>query len=89
MHLASSGRVIVQLTQKLDEGQILYDKKGTKVAKIMELIGPVKRPFASAKPLTNNIKKFIGQRAFTIAQTPGNEKNKRRKNEHIRKTKLS
>ena len=79
MHLASSGRVIVQLTQKLDEGQILCDKKGTKVAKIMELIGPVKRPFASAKPLTNNIKKFIGQSVFTIPQNPDNEKNRRRK----------
>ena len=89
MHLASSGRVIVQLTQKLDEGQVLCDKKGTKVAKVMELIGPVKRPFASAKPLTNNIKKFIGQSVFTIAQTPSKEKNRRIKNEYIRKTKLS
>ena len=89
VHLASSGRVIVQLTQKLDEGQILCDKKGTKVAKVMELIGPVKRPFASAKPLTNNIKKFIGQSVFTLVQAPGNEKNRRRKNERIRKTKLS
>ena len=89
MHLASSGRVIVQLTQKLDEGQILCDKKGTRVAKVMELIGPVKRPFASAKPLTNSIKKFIGQSVFVISHTPSNEKNKRRKNEHIRKSKLS
>ena len=79
MHLASSGRVIVQLTKKLDEGQILCDKKGTRVAKVMELIGPVKRPFASAKPLTNNIKKFVGQSVFTITQTPDNEKNRRRK----------
>ena len=79
MHLASSGRVIVQLTQKLDEGQVLCDKKGTKVAKVMELIGPVKRPFASATPLTNNIKKFIGQSVFTLAQVPGNEKNRRRR----------
>ena len=79
MHLASSGRVIVQLSKKLDEGQILCDKKGTKVAKVMELIGPVKRPFASAKPLTNNIKKFVGQSVFAVTQTPDNEKNRRRK----------
>ena len=79
MHLAASGRVIVQISNKLAEGQILCDEKGTRVAKVMELIGPVKRPFASAKPLTNNIKKFIGQSVFTLAQTPGNEKNRRRK----------
>ena len=50
MHLAGSGRVIIQLTDELSEGVILCDEKGTKVAKIMELIGPVKKPIASATP---------------------------------------
>ncbi len=45
MHLAGSGRVIIQLSDVLSEGVILCDDKGTKVAKVMELIGPVKRPF--------------------------------------------
>jgi len=68
MHLAGSGRVIIQLSNKLVEGQILCDKKGTRVAKVMELIGPVRRPFASATPLTNNIKKYIGKSVFAIEQ---------------------
>ena len=46
MHLAGSGRVIVQLSKELVEGQILCDSKETRVAKVMELIGPIKRPFA-------------------------------------------
>ncbi len=70
MHLAGSGRVIVQLSKKLDEGQILCDEKGTRVAKVMELIGPVSRPFASAIPLTNNIKKFVGKSVFASEQSP-------------------
>ena len=61
MHLAGSGRVIIQLSKELVEGQILCDDKGTRVAKVMELIGPVKRPFASATSLTNNINKFIAR----------------------------
>ena len=69
MHLASSGRVIIQLSNKLVEGQILCDKKGTRVAKVMELIGPVRRPFASATPLTNNIKKYIGKSVFAVEQS--------------------
>ena len=69
MHLAGSGRVIIQLSEKLDEGQILCDKNGTRVAKVMELIGPVKRPFASATPLTNSIKKYIGKNVFVDKQT--------------------
>ncbi len=82
MHLAGSGRVIVQLSNKLDEGQILCDEKGTRVAKVMELIGPVKRPFASATPLTNNIKKYIGKRVFASEQSSVNtyKKFRRRKN---------
>ena len=79
MHLAGSGRVIVQLYNKLAEGQILCDEKGTRVAKVMELIGPVRRPFASAMPLTNNIKKYIGKSVFAIEQTPGNTHKKIRR----------
>ena len=70
MHLAGSGRVIIQLSNELVEGQILCDEKGTKVAKVMELIGPVSRPYASATPLTNNIKKFIGKSVFASEESP-------------------
>jgi len=79
MHLAGSGRVIIQLTDALSEGVILCDAKGTKVAKVMELIGPVKRPFASATPLTNNIKKYIGKAVFAVEFSPAKEKFRRRK----------
>jgi RNA-binding protein len=81
MHLAGSGRVIIQLSKELAEGQILCDKKGTRVAKVMELIGPVSRPFASATPLTNNIKKFIGTSVFADEEAPvtTNKKFRRRK----------
>lgn len=80
MHLAGSGRVIIQLTDELSEGVILCDEKGTKVAKVMELIGPVKRPFASATPLTNNIKKYIGKAVFATETSPAKkEKFRRRK----------
>jgi len=80
LHLAASGRVIIQLSDELSEGVILCDEKGTRVAKVMELIGPVKRPFASATPLTNNIKKFIGKAVFVIESSPAKkEKSRRRK----------
>ena len=81
MHLAGSGRVIIQLSNELVEGQILCDKKGTRVAKVMELIGPVSRPFASATPLTNNIQKYIGKNVFAVDEPPVSRPKKfRRKN---------
>ena len=79
MHLAGSGRVIIQLSKELVEGQILTDAKGTRVAKVMELIGPVRRPFASASPLTNNIKKYIGKNVFADDNSPANTKKKNRR----------
>ena len=79
MHLAGSGRVIVQLSKELVEGQILCDKNGTRVAKVMELIGPVKRPFASATPLTNNIKKYVGESVFASEELPVNSPKKFRR----------
>ena len=79
MHLARSGRVIVQLTKLVEEGQILCDEKSGKVAKVMELIGPVTKPYASAAPLTNNIKKFTGKKVFALENSPAKKQKIRRK----------
>ena len=46
----------------------------------MEMIGPIKRPFASATPLTNNINKFIGKRVFMFEQSSANKPKKFRRN---------
>ena len=79
MHLAGSGRVIIQLSTELVEGQILCDEKGTRVAKVNELIGPINSPFASATPLTNNIKKYIGKKIYAIEESPANKPKKFRR----------
>lgn len=79
MHLAGSGRVIIQLSTELVEGQILCDEKGTRVAKVNEMIGPVSRPFASATPLTNNIKKYVGKSVFTSEESSSNKPRKFRR----------
>jgi len=79
LHLASSGRVIVQLTESLSEGQILCDEKSSKVAKVMELIGPVTKPFASASPLTNSIKKYKGKKVFALEVSPAKKQKKFRR----------
>ena len=80
MHLASSGRVIVQLTVTVKEGQILCDSKSQKVAKVMEVIGPVSAPYASAIPLTNNTRKLAGKKVYALNESPAiKQKFRRRK----------
>lgn len=65
LHIARSGRVIVKLSRKVDVGDILLDSKGKKVAKVIELIGPVRMPYASAMSLTDRIKKYVGAKVYS------------------------
>ena len=44
------------------------------------MIGPVKSPFASVVPLTNNLKKISGIKVFSLEQTPAMKKNRRKRN---------
>ena len=78
MHLAKSGRVIIKLSQVIEEGQILCDKDGHKIAKVTELIGPVTSPYASGIPLSNNVKKFISSKIFALEQTKAPARKNRR-----------
>ena len=80
MHLANSGRVIIKLSKVIGEGQLLCNESKQKIAKVTELIGPVKNPYASAIPLTNNLKKLNGMKVFSIEETspPVKRKNRRK-----------
>ena len=79
MHIANSGRVIVRLSKEIKEGQILCDKNNQKIGRVTELIGPIKNPFASAIPLSNNLKKISGIKVFSLEQTPVMKKNRRKR----------
>ncbi|MEM2955553.1 MAG: Gar1/Naf1 family protein [Nitrososphaerales archaeon] len=62
IHLAKSGRLIIKVDRFIKPGTILLDSKGRKLAKVTELIGPVKSPYATAIPLTKRIEGAIGTR---------------------------
>ena len=47
MHQAKSGRLIVRLSREVKPGLFLLDQDGKKLGKVVELIGPVKSPYAS------------------------------------------
>ena len=79
LHIANSGRVIVRLSKEIKEGQILCDKNNQKIGRVTELIGPIKNPFASAIPLSNNLKKISGIKVFSLEQTPVMKKNRRKR----------
>jgi len=89
LHIANSGRVIVRLSKEIKEGQVLCDKNNQKIGRVTELIGPIKNPFASAIPLTNNLKKISGVKVFSLEQNPAMKKTGENDiNEYIRNRSL-
>ena len=68
-HVAGSGRAIVRLSRAVGEGRVLCDARGSAVARVVEMIGPVSAPFASAVPMTNSISRHVGRRVYEPAGT--------------------
>jgi rRNA processing protein Gar1 len=61
LHLARSGRLILQSNEDFKANTILFDDKERKVAKVIEAFGPIKSPYISAIPLTDRIKRIVDQ----------------------------
>jgi RNA-binding protein len=53
IHKARSGRLIVRLSKEVKPGVVMLDEKGKKLGKVVEVIGPVKGPYASVAPATS------------------------------------
>ena len=61
IHLARSGRLIIRLRTITFEGQIIIDNQNTKIGRVMEIIGPITKPYASVQPLIEITKSHIGK----------------------------
>jgi RNA-binding protein len=57
LHQAKSGRLIVRLTREVRPGVPILDDKGRRLGKAVELIGPVRAPYASVAVTSDRIGK--------------------------------
>lgn len=55
LHKAKSGRLIVRLSRKVPPGSTVFDDRGKKLGTVVELIGPVKSPYASVALATSRM----------------------------------
>jgi rRNA processing protein Gar1 len=53
LHKAKSGRLIVRLSKKVQPGSFVLDERGKKLGTVVELIGPVRSPYASVALATS------------------------------------
>ena len=63
IHQAKSGRLIVRLSKEVRPGVVLLDDKGKKLGRVVELMGPVRAPYASVAVATSKLGK-AGDQAF-------------------------
>ena len=63
LHQAKSGRLIVKLTREVRPGAMIFDGGGRKLGKVVELIGPVRSPYASISVVSSRLGK-AGDPAF-------------------------
>jgi RNA-binding protein len=64
LRVSRSRRVIVKLEKEVKEGRTLYDERGRKVGKVIEVFGPIRAPYASLQPLTDRLRGLIGRKVF-------------------------
>ena len=57
LHQAKSGRLIVRLTREVRPGVAILDDRGKRLGRVVELIGPVKAPYASVAVTSGKIGK--------------------------------
>ena len=79
LHLAKSGRLVISVSSHLKEGEILVDDNGKKVAKNIEIFGPVSSPYSIASVITDRPKHYIGSDLYTLGDK-NHDKNKRKNN---------
>lgn len=66
IHMAKSGRLIVKVEENTNHnliGQALIGNNGSRIGKIIELIGSVKSPYASVMPALNS-KYTVGGKVY-------------------------
>ncbi|MBI3858842.1 MAG: hypothetical protein HY296_01170 [Thaumarchaeota archaeon] len=57
LHQAKSGRLIVRLSKEVKPGSFVLDDRGKKLGRVVELIGPVRSPYASVAVSTGRLGK--------------------------------
>ena len=57
LHQAKSGRLIARLSKEVRPGAFVFDNGKMKVGRVVELLGPVRAPYASISVVTSRLGK--------------------------------
>jgi rRNA processing protein Gar1 len=63
--LARSGMLIIKVQNEPMPGQMLFDSRKRPVGRVTEVFGPVKSPYASARPVSDLVKQVLGEKVYS------------------------
>lgn len=79
LRLAKSGRLIIRAKADLDIGTVLVDREGKRLAKVIDLIGPTRSPYASAVLLTDMVNKASCSKVYVLRERSDHGRGKKRR----------
>jgi RNA-binding protein len=62
--ISASGKLVVRSEKTPRMGSEVKDKEGRKIGKVVQIIGPVKKPFILIKPRGKSPEKHVGKGLF-------------------------
>ena len=69
LHISSSRNIVVKSVIKIisdPKGEKVYDKKGRHIGEIIDVIGPLRKPYILIKPIISleEAEKLVGKRLY-------------------------
>ncbi len=64
IHIAKSGRLVIKAKGDIRGGELIFDERGKKVGKVLEVFGPTRSPYLSVIPADEDSKRVIGRLVY-------------------------
>ncbi|MCZ6648246.1 MAG: Gar1/Naf1 family protein [Thaumarchaeota archaeon] len=65
IHVAKSGRLVIKAKADIRAGEVVFDERGNKVGKVLEVIGPTRSPYLTVIPANEESKRVIGRLVYS------------------------
>ena len=59
---------VIEAVGKVIPNTYLVDNTGKKIGTVIDVIGPISKPFLVVKPLVNNPEKYVGKEVYYIRE---------------------
>ena len=66
LHYAKNKMFVIEAEDKILPETILISSRGKKIGKVVDVIGPINKPYLVVKPLVENPEKYVGGEAYYV-----------------------